>query len=118
MPGENRQHRGAQHIPLARRIGAGEQQRTALHPRIEESADLEKLAEERQLPERRDGGLWLPLDVDSTPKGIHGHRAGVGHQRAAFGLTRWVTLRLVHKRLLAHIFQPVTSPKARSNCSF
>ena len=115
---EDRQYRGAQHIALARRIGTGEEQRAALHPGIEQPAHVEELGEERQLPERGDGRLGIPLNVDSAPKGIHGHRAGVGDQRGAFALTRWVTGRIDHMRLLAPIFQRVSSARARSNCAF
>ena len=118
MPGEDRQHRGAQYISIARRIGAGEHQRTALDPGSEEAAHLKKFGEERQLAERGDGRLRVPLDVDSAPKGIHRHRARVGHQRGAFALTRWVTVLLVHMCLLAALFQRLTSGRARSNCSF
>lgn len=38
--GQDRQHRRAQHIPFARGIGAGQYQRTALHPGIKPAADL------------------------------------------------------------------------------
>jgi len=118
MAGENRQHRGAQYIPIARRIGAGQQERAAFHQGIEEPTHLEKFGKEWQLPQRGDSRLRVPLDVDSAPKGIHGDRAGERHQRPSFGLTRWVMVRVCHMHLLEHIFQPVRSAEASPNYSF
>jgi hypothetical protein len=37
---------------------------------------MEKFGEERQLPERGDGGLRVPLNVDPATKRVHGNGAG------------------------------------------
>ncbi len=118
VTGENREHGRAQDIAVARGIGAGEHQRAALHPGLEQPADLQKLGEERQLPERRHRRLRVPLNVYAAAKRIHRHRAGSRYQRGTFSLTRWVTALIVHMRLLAMGFQPLRSLSARLNCGF
>ncbi|MBV8591375.1 MAG: hypothetical protein JO212_15180 [Acetobacteraceae bacterium] len=53
----------AQHVALARRVGATKRQRTIRHPAIEQTALFEILNEKRQLAKRRDGFCGIPFDV-------------------------------------------------------
>ena len=70
MPGQNRQQQSAQDVALGRRVRAGQRQRTVRHPGIEQAAQLEKLDEERQLPERRRRRRRVPFDVHPPAEGI------------------------------------------------
>jgi hypothetical protein len=118
MPGQHRQDGGTQNVARARGVRAGQLQRAAFHPGIETSAQAQKLGEERQLPQRGDRRLRIPLDVDATAKGVHRHRAGMRHQRGGVGFTLRVSDRVAHGDLLAPIFQRLGSREARCNCSF
>jgi hypothetical protein len=117
VAGKNREHGCAQDIAVGGGIGAGERQRAALYPGVQQAADLQKLSEERQLPERSDRRMRVPLNVHPPAEGIDRDRAGSRHRRGGFSLTFRVTALIADIRLLAVGFQPVRSPGERLNCS-
>ena len=65
---EDREQHRRQHGALLRRVIAVVGEWAIGHPRLEDAAHLEKLDEEGQLAEWRDGRSWIPLDVDRPPK--------------------------------------------------
>lgn len=113
VAGENRQYRGAQHIVVARRVGTGECQGAALHPRIEQSAHMEKLGEERRLSARCDRCCRVKLDMYVLrPKGMRRNRPQSVGPSGPLGFTRRLKDVIVHGRRLVPEFQRVESDGA------
>ena len=67
MPREHRQHPGAQHIGLARRVRPRVRQRTPLLPPRPQPGQCQKFNEVGQLPHRRGGAIRLPANPHATP---------------------------------------------------
>jgi len=61
-PGQHRQHRRAQDVPLLRRVGAAIPERTIRDERVEQPRRLQIVDEERKLTERRHRRVVVPLD--------------------------------------------------------
>ena len=76
MPGQHRQHHRAEYIALGGRVRAHVMQRAIRHEAVEQSALLEVLDEERQLPERRHRRPAVPFHMDAPSKSIGHHRPG------------------------------------------
>lgn len=74
LPGENGQRDRAQEIGNERCVGAGELERTSLDPVAKEAGGGQELAEEYQLAQRRNGGMRIPLDVETSSVGVDGQR--------------------------------------------
>jgi hypothetical protein len=72
VSGQDRQHQGPQNIPKSRGIGAGIAQRAVGNKGFIETADFQKLDEERLLPQRGDGRFRIPFNMDATGKSIDG----------------------------------------------
>ncbi len=109
---------GAENVARARGVRAGQPQRAALDPRLEAPARTQTVGEERQLPQRGDRRLRIPLHMDAAAKGVHRNRVGMRHQRGGFGFALWVMDRIGHSDLLAAIVQPLGSLEAGCNCDF
>ena len=113
MPGQHRQEQGAQHVAFARRVRAGEGQRTIRPPAVEQAALLQILNEERQLSEQRDRRCGVPLDVNTAAKGI-GDRRPLLYLRL---LTRRVSNPFAHIRshrgLIRRFGHSAQPPKCR-----
>jgi hypothetical protein len=70
MARQHRQQHGAEQVALGAGIRAGKRQGTVSYPGVEQSGLFEVVDEERQLPERRDRGRRIPLDVDPAGEGV------------------------------------------------
>ena len=64
------EHRRAENVALLGRIGAHVAQRTIGDEGVEQPALLEKVDEERQLPERRRRRLLIPFDMHRAKKAV------------------------------------------------
>ena len=87
---DHRQQQRAQHVAHLRRVGAGIPQRGLRDERIEQVRLLEKINEEHQLAQRRQGLVGSPLDCDPAGKTVQ--RDGLPNtcRRARSTLTRRV----------------------------
>jgi hypothetical protein len=82
MPGQHREHHGAEDITLVRSVRACVFQRAIRYKVVEHRAQLEKIDEERQLAKRRQRRAAVPFDMDRPGKGIGDHRPeGIGDHR-------------------------------------
>jgi len=88
VAGKDRQQQGRQHRAFIRRVVAVVGQQAVRHPRIEYSAHLEELDEERQLSERCGR---IPFDVDPAPERIECNRPVLSNHGLVCCLTHWVT---------------------------
>jgi len=98
---ENRQQPGAQHVPHRWGVGAAVVQRAAGDPVREQPGDLQKLGEERQLPQRRRTTVLVPPHLEATARRAHPQfrgRLGRFDQRTAHGGDQ----RLLRKFSLTH----------------
>ena len=70
VAGQHRQHRRSKNVARLGRIRAHITQRTVGHQRVEQSARLEEVDEERQLPQRRHRRLMVPFNPDRAKETV------------------------------------------------
>ena len=70
MSGEPAEHHCPQNVAFLRRVGARIAQRTIGNEGVKQTALLEEIDEERQLPEHRRRRLLVPFDMHRTPKAV------------------------------------------------
>jgi hypothetical protein len=90
VAGQHSEHRRPQNVALLWRVGTAVAQRTVGDQGVEQSARLEEMDEERQLPKRRQRRLVIPFDTDraKVTVEIDAIRPFVRHNQRL--LTRWV----------------------------
>ena len=76
VTGEHGEHRRPHNVALLRRVGTAVAQRTVGDQGVEQSARLEEINEERQLPKRRQRRLVVPFDPDRTKETVKIDAAG------------------------------------------
>ena len=103
VPGQHRQHRRPQHVALLGRVRTGVTQRAIRHQRLEQPRGLQKIDEERQLPERRKRRFMIKLDPNRTGETVDhdAHARGVGFNRRLF--TRRVSPKA--REILSHAYE-------------
>ena len=70
VAGQHGEHRRPHNVALLWRIGIAVAQRTVGDQGVEQSARLEEINEERQLPKRRQRRLVIPFDTDRTKETV------------------------------------------------
>jgi hypothetical protein len=70
MARQDRQQPSAEQIALGRRIRTEVGQRATLDPSIQQTGQIQKLDEKRQLPKRRDRRFLVPADLEFTARRI------------------------------------------------
>lgn len=74
VPGQRRQHQGAEHVALARRIRAAILERARLDERLEHAGRRHELREKHQLSVGRGLRLSVPVHVHASAQRVDHHR--------------------------------------------
>ncbi len=73
LAGQDGQHRRADHIAFLRRVRTGVGQRTVGYQRVEAPAQLQVFGKERQVAERRDRRIAIPVHMERAGIRIDNH---------------------------------------------
>jgi len=112
VPGQHRQHQRAERVALARRVRAGQVQRTVRHPFIKQTGLFQVIDEERQLTERRDRYLVVPFNANPAGKRVCRRRPGINRRL----FTRWVNRQSLLVLFHSSLFRRLQPDRATANC--